>query len=341
MNQIRLICPECNDLTPRRVEQRYEIYKVKGKPFTISAQVEVCSVCGTDVFSPALDQENVEQAYGLYRRQHGILSPGEIKAIREKYRLSQRAFSRLLGFGEITIHRYESGSLPDAAHNELLVTLRNLVNMRDFVQRHKDRLRPDELLRVEVALQEHQAETREREVRTAVPDLVFGSQEYGGQHFHFERSAHMIVFFTSHRSVGKSFRVKLLKLLWYADFLNFKRHGRSISGLSYVKLPLGPVPHEFQYLLREVERAGFVTSETRTILVENEEAEGYLYQATVPFQNNVFDSLELDTLDAVVAQLGSLSGGQLKNLSHRERAWKDTRKGAVIPYELAHSLSLD
>ena len=33
--------------------------------------------------------------------------------------------------------------------------------------------------------------------------------------------------------------------MFYADFLNYKETGASITGLEYSKLPLGPVPEQF------------------------------------------------------------------------------------------------
>jgi hypothetical protein len=39
------------------------------------------------------------------------------------YGLSQTTFSRWLGWGDITVHRYESGSPQDSAHNETLMLL--------------------------------------------------------------------------------------------------------------------------------------------------------------------------------------------------------------------------
>lgn len=43
-----------------------------------------------------------------------------VKATREKYGLSQRAFASLLGLGEATIVRYEKGSVPSKANANLI-----------------------------------------------------------------------------------------------------------------------------------------------------------------------------------------------------------------------------
>ncbi len=44
--------------------------------------------------------------------------------------MSQRALGRLLKLGEITIHRYENGSLPSDAHNELLILIEEPANVQ-------------------------------------------------------------------------------------------------------------------------------------------------------------------------------------------------------------------
>lgn len=49
-----------------------------------------------------------------------ILTPEEIKAIRKKYKLSQRAFARALGIGEASIARYENGQPPSKAMSNLI-----------------------------------------------------------------------------------------------------------------------------------------------------------------------------------------------------------------------------
>lgn len=38
------------------------------------------------------------------------------------------------------------------------------------------------------------------------------------------------------------YKVKLIKLIWYADALSYKRRGFAITGLVYQALPMGTVP---------------------------------------------------------------------------------------------------
>ena len=78
------------------------VYKIDGKRL-------FCPDCGNELFHREYDEANQRAAFDLYRKETGIISPKEIKDIREKYELTQREFSYLLGFGEITGSRYEKG----------------------------------------------------------------------------------------------------------------------------------------------------------------------------------------------------------------------------------------
>jgi putative zinc finger/helix-turn-helix YgiT family protein len=92
----------------------------------VSAIIEIrlCSVCGNELFDEELEQKNEKIVFSSYRHMMNLLNPEEIKAIRDKYGLSQQLFSRLLGFGDKTIARYESGSIQDLSH-DLLIRLAN------------------------------------------------------------------------------------------------------------------------------------------------------------------------------------------------------------------------
>ena len=52
---------------------------------------------------------------------------------RETYGLSQRAFSKLLKWGEVTMNRYEMGAIQDKAHNNILILLKKPENMLNIL----------------------------------------------------------------------------------------------------------------------------------------------------------------------------------------------------------------
>ncbi|QPM68153.1 type II TA system antitoxin MqsA family protein [Atribacter laminatus] len=93
---------------------------MKGEPIEVLAQVAVCPQCNQDLYDDELDSQTQQSIFNQYRQKHGLLTSEEILRIREKYKLSQKAFSRLLGFGEVTIHRYELGSIQEKTHDLLI-----------------------------------------------------------------------------------------------------------------------------------------------------------------------------------------------------------------------------
>ena len=66
------------------------------------------------------------------------LTAEEIKEIRGKYKLTQQAFARLLGIGEASIVRYESGQTPTKANSNLIRAARSPKFMLGCLQQDGD-----------------------------------------------------------------------------------------------------------------------------------------------------------------------------------------------------------
>ena len=66
------------------------------------------------------------------------LTAEEIKEIRGKYKLTQQAFARLLGIGEASIVRYESGQEPSKANSNLIRAARSPKFMLGCLQQDGD-----------------------------------------------------------------------------------------------------------------------------------------------------------------------------------------------------------
>jgi putative zinc finger/helix-turn-helix YgiT family protein len=113
-----------------------------GEPVEYQARVRRCSVCKGEYAPTALEEENFRSAYDIYRRRHNLLFPEQIRATREKYGLSQRNFSRFLGWGDITVHRYEAGALPDTAYNVMLVLVDDPLNALKVFMLNRSNLAP-------------------------------------------------------------------------------------------------------------------------------------------------------------------------------------------------------
>ena len=118
--EMKFFCTVCKEDQEFEIRKERETYPVKNDPITIDADVTYCSVCGEQIWNQELDDANLKTAFRTYREKHRLLQPEEIKRIREKYNLTQVVFAQILGLGEKTIARYESGSLQDSAPNNLI-----------------------------------------------------------------------------------------------------------------------------------------------------------------------------------------------------------------------------
>lgn len=147
----------------------------------------------------------------------------------------------------------------------------------------------------------------------------------GYRAFSLEKMAAMVSYLASRTS--DLYKTKLNKLLFYADFSNYYLHGSSISGSRYVHLPYGPVPDSYEETLETLNHYG--------VIDVSRQNSAELVRAGDNFTTDALNEDEVRSLDWVLETFGSMSASQLTEISHRERAYKDTRAGEEIAYEYA------
>jgi putative zinc finger/helix-turn-helix YgiT family protein len=133
-------CDRCGTGVATHIIEKEQEFPVKGEPIRVLSSVRVCDACGEEIFDRGLDSANLLAAYDVYRQRHDLMTPSDIRSLRNRYGLSQRSLGTLLGWGEVTIHRYERGSLPDEAHNQVLQFLMHPDNMARVLKSKGDRL---------------------------------------------------------------------------------------------------------------------------------------------------------------------------------------------------------
>ena len=133
-------CPNCDSVVETTVREATETYPVKGEDISVQAHVRYCDCCGVNLWDKKLDAQNLLYAYAEYRRRHNMMQPSEIRALREKYHLSQTAFARVLGLDDNAIARYENGSIADAASNHLMELVRQPGNFVALLEKNKEKI---------------------------------------------------------------------------------------------------------------------------------------------------------------------------------------------------------
>ena len=147
----------------------------------------------------------------------------------------------------------------------------------------------------------------------------------GNRIFSPDKMAAVVSYFASNAT--SLYKTKLNKLLFYADFINYYLHGNSISGSRYVHLPYGPVPDGYEDTLQTLQHYGVVD------ISEQNSAE--LISKGDNSAVNFLTPDEVKTIEWVTSTFGSMSASQLTELSHREKAYRNTRTGEEIAYEYA------
>lgn len=320
-------CDTCGRFVEPDVVDREETIPVKGDPVTVSARIAVCPTCATELPNETLDDETLVNAFAVYRARHGLLQPAEIREIRLRYGLGQKAFSRLLGWGEVTLHRYESGSLQNGSQNTLLELARDFHFVEAMIEKNGDFLSPEQRVVLRARIAELTAECPEPIAHEDAPAYGIGDSCVS-------KLREMIVLFAAGDG---TFRTKLNKLVFYADFLHAKRYGTPISGVRYVHLQYGPVPMRFSRLQADL----VDDSSLNDIQVLTGDWSGTRFQSNRPADLSVFDTTEIECLEFIAARFKRWSAKRLSELSHREAAWAETADHETIPYSFAERLSID
>ncbi len=336
---VKAVCPACGTEARIKVGTRPETFVIRKDPIEIQAEVRRCESCG-EVFAGVEEEErNFQKAYRVFRTKHALLQPEEIRTIREQYCLGQRAFSLLLGWGEITLHRYESGALQDEAHNAELLLLRDPENFRILFERTKQCLPPLGQRRVEEHLRNlllKAPETRLREWFKSYFNKAQADITTGYRCFDIKRFENVVLFFC--KSIPPITKTKLNKLLWYSDFLTFQKTRQSITGLPYVHLQYGPVPVKYDFYLAHFLAENALASKE---VVYGKDAVGEVYSALREADLTIFQEFELQVLKKVARTFRGIPAKRLVELSHAEEGYKATKPGEIISYKWAEKLTID
>ena len=334
---MRKYCEECGKEVETKIITKKETYEIYGEQIEVNARILVCAECGEEFYCEELDNTTLVNTYNEYRRRHKLLLPEEIKQIREQYGLSQRGFAKLLNWGDKTICRYENGSIQDKAHNSLLLFLRKPENMRTYLTENEVSLDGKQKAKLLDAVEKLEENTEYRKQKQFF-DSFFSwvpCEDNGFKGFDYEKLCAMVLFF-AHKS-SELLKTKLMKLLNYSDMIFYKENGISMSGLKYVHFPYGPVPENFDILLRKMAADHIAHIE---VVYEN----GYEKHQVIPecdIPENIFSEGELEVLERIDAKFKDFGSVDISNYSHKEKGYCATKKGEIISYAYAKDIQLD
>lgn len=285
-------CYRCGEEMKTQIIAQHGEYA--GKAYNVQTEGMVCASCGYETLHASQIDSFLTKLADAHRREAKLLTGAQIRRHRNRLGMSQEQFAKYLNVGVASVKRWELGQAQDSSS--------------------------DELIRLKCSLQRAEQNAAEVLFRQGGE-----ANEYsGGRSFSFEKLAGVVLFFLHRASEAKKTLgpLHINKLCWFADAANYKRHGVTITGARYARLPYGPVLDDYQLIFRELQNRGMVIARGTSKLEPNRsEAQA------------VLEGTELASLTRTWEKFRSQLHKIVRD-SHEEHAWKETAHAELISFHL-------
>lgn len=315
---------------------RPDTLSVRKESFEVMYHVWLCEDSGEEFEDSNMVEMNIRQAADQYRSKYNLPFPEEIKSIREQYGISAARMSEVLRLGINQYKQYENGELPSESNASLIFLAAHpegfcqLIEFSGLDNAEKESLKQKAVEALNKNERWQQQEwTQQLLMGSLRPDI-----ERGFRQPDLSKISAMTRFIADNMSIYKT---QMNKILFYADFVHYKRHGRSISGAKYRAIEMGPVPNNFDALFQYAENEGFVSLE------HHEYTNGSIGTRFLRGKEmNIADyllPLEISTLEEVVRRFQGVKSQEIIQISHEEVAWqKNAATRSLISYLDAYLL---
>lgn len=286
---------------------------IKGESFTLQIDTDLCRLCESN---PSKVTRELRRLFNdAYRAKHDLVTTLEIKTLRKSFGLNQRDFARLIGLGEISVARYESGFIPSKANSLRIRQLNHLDQLKTIYKDTKSDLSDKAIKNIDNYIK------------------TFVSIENGNRIYDKNRFFALTAFFIklAEEAGVKMYVTKLNKYMFYSDFLAFKRIRTSLTGSRYLRLSFGPVPNRYDF---KYDMNPYIQTD-----IEEDKVTYHLSEKR--FDEEIFSPKEKDIIYRVFDRLKGMRSSEVSELSHQENAWTKTPPGSYVSYLHAHDLLID
>ena len=336
---MRVYCPYCKKEVEYKIEKR-DVKEFRGIEINSYENVAVCKECHQDLYVNEIEEKNNERIYELYREKANIIKPQDIVQLREKYDISQRELTAILGFGKMTINRYERGGVPTKSQSDYIKLL--IENDNKFVEKVKEAYKNgninektygkivSEELNINISKEEVQDNIRKylKFVLSRNPDIYNGYKDLD-----IEKIENIISYIAS--KVKNLTITSLNKYLWYIDMLSFNQRSISITGLTYQNQKFGPTIVDKKY-----DEISLLDDKYTREDIETENGNTTKIISNGNYSLDKITDSEKKIIDAIIKMLKNKSVTDISEMSHREDGWKKTKRFEKISFEYAMNLNI-
>jgi transcriptional regulator with XRE-family HTH domain/uncharacterized phage-associated protein len=324
---------------PLHKERRIIIFRKE--EFEVVYHYYLCPDTQEDFTSDDLDEINLLQVHNQYRERHKFPYPEQIRAIREKYGLPAIKMSEVLGFGVNMYRNYENGEVPSESNARLIQLAKDPMKFKSLVE-FSGVYQGEEYINI----QERLNLLIEKDLQE---NWVFWEEDYlldfdksigimtGFTKPNLDKLRQMIIFLTAET---RPWKTKMNKLLFYADFLNFKKTCYSISGAQYRAIDMGPVPNKFSSIFEFCADREDIAIQ-RISFPNGALGEQFLPNPKCGFKRELFNEDELESLEQVAKKFKRTTVSAIIDISHQESAWYENFEQGkqMISYEYGFDLT--
>lgn len=338
----KMFCSICENVHDISLCEDYVKGTIKGEKVTYKEYFYMCdNYAKNNIFvsSKMMDENNL-RAKDEYRKQKGLLTSQEIKEIRSKYKLSQAEFSLLLGWGEITITRYETKLIQDVTYDKLMrLADENAFFTLESLKENKDKFKKDRYEKIENDIKRVIFDTTldyltKQEIEAKYVNYEEKDIKNGNINIDIDKLESIIKYIAE--NYNNLYKVKLMKLLWYIDFIYYKQKQKSMTGLVYLHENLGALPIGNEEILKlkslkviEEEKLYGEEAQTCYHILPNEK-----------FKTKNLTKEEKEIIDKVLNKFKDYTSKKLVDYMHKEEAYKQTVANQVIEYSWAKDISI-
>lgn len=317
---------------------KYEISLTISQRINYLISYFLCPICDEEEneFVPfGLMDDNLLRARDAYRQEKGLLTSKEIVDIRSYYNLTQGDFSALLGWGDVTITRYETKTIQDETYDNIMrMVFNNPMFALECIKKHKDRFSTEKYERNRKNIANKIEEVgslylKIQEISSLYVNYYEENDMNGYKLLSIEKVANVMGYFA--QFIDSLYKVKLMKLLWYTDSIFFGRYGKSMTGLVYKHMPLGALPIGYDEII----------SLPTVKVIDEMIQDDICYKIQPNKEVNICDfSLEeLSVLELVATTFKYYNTKEIIDYMHMKKAYIETMPNQIIPYSLARQLN--
>lgn len=272
---------------------------------------------GEEIFDRNIEIENDQRLYDIYKKQNNLLTNTEIKKIRQKYELTQKEYALVIGVGEITVHRFEKGSIQTEAVDSIMRLSNDPDNMSFLLLQNRknigeklyntllDKIKELQILKRHaiVDINKFDLEVLKFEEESAIDVAKNIINIYNSKVDELVRNYDITPEYITN--------LKLQKLLYFVQALCLMIFGKKAFSEKILAWPYGPVINEV-YQKYKPNRANEIVSEK--------------------FIKNISSGL-YKVIEEVVTCYGSIEANKLIDFTHEEEPWKNAEINSEIDIE--------